>query len=203
MKKVVIASILSLAAVSAFANCGNGNDGLNGQGCQGEPGPAGPAGPMGPQGPQGIQGETGAAGKDGANGKDGAPGAAGINGKDGLNGAAGKDAVLPTNLLTTKDMSAMQVKYGQSIQDLQNQVDRNRRDANGGTASGMAVASLPQPYRPGASMIAAGVATWQGQQGIALGVSHATQNSKWVMKGAVTTSTRGGMGAAVAAGYQF
>jgi autotransporter adhesin len=52
-------------------------------------------------------------------------------------------------------------------------------------------------------MLSAAVSTYHGQQGIAVGGSYVTGDNRWVMKGGVSTSTRGDVGAVVSAGYQF
>lgn len=218
-KLFAIAVAGMLAAVSAHADPGNNGGGNGGcgigqqtNGC-GTPGPVGPQGPQGEKGDKGDTGATGAAGKDGVNGINGKDGVNGSNGKDGAQGATGakgdtgaqgvqgaqgvagldgKDAVLPTNLATKQD-----------VQNVQNAVNGLRRDSYAGTASAMAVGALPQPTEAGKSLIAIGSATYRGQQGYALGVSHVTGNNRYVVKGAVTGDSRGGFGAAVGAGYQF
>lgn len=200
----VVGLMLSVGAYANPGNNGNGNGGCGvGQttnGC-GTPGPVGPQGPKGDKGDtgatgaQGAKGDTGAAGKDGANGlngKDGAQGAQGIQGEQGVAGLNGKDAVLPTNLATKDD-----------VQNVQNAVNGLRRDSYAGTASAMAVGSMPQPTEPGRSLVSVGAATYRGQQGYALGVSHVTGSNRYVLKGAVTGDSRGGFGAAVGAGFQF
>ncbi|MFC7632850.1 YadA-like family protein [Paraburkholderia humisilvae] len=91
----------------------------------------------------------------------------------------------------------------QRINDVNNRIDSDRRDANAGSASAMAVANLPQPTTPGRSMVSLGGAVYQGQSGQALGLSHVTESDRWVYKGAVSTNTRGAYGVAVSAGYQW
>ncbi|AJX36093.1 Adhesin yadA precursor [Burkholderia oklahomensis] len=92
---------------------------------------------------------------------------------------------------------------GQANQYTDQKVDHLRREMNGGVAAAMAVAGLPQPTAPGKSMVAIAGSTWQGQQGFALGVSTISENGKWLYKGSLTTSTRGGTGAVLGAGYQW
>jgi autotransporter adhesin len=78
-----------------------------------------------------------------------------------------------------------------------------RDDMYGGVAAAMAVAGLPQPTAPGRSMVSAATSNYHGYEGFAAGYSRVTQNDKWVIKAAVTTSTRGDFGAVASAGYQW
>nr|WP_244125612.1 YadA-like family protein [Burkholderia gladioli] len=78
-----------------------------------------------------------------------------------------------------------------------------RRDADGGTASAMAVAGLPQPSGPGKSMVAIAGSVYRSQSGQAIGISTISENNHWIYKAAVTTNTRNDYGAVVGAGYQW
>jgi autotransporter adhesin len=89
------------------------------------------------------------------------------------------------------------------INALRGDLGKYRNDANGGTASAMAVASLPQPGAPGKSMISMAGSTYEGQTGLALGLSTYTDNGRWIVKAAATTNSRGKTGAAVGAGFQW
>ncbi|WP_198432583.1 YadA family autotransporter adhesin, partial [Burkholderia ubonensis] len=78
-----------------------------------------------------------------------------------------------------------------------------RRDADGGTASAMAVAGLPQPSGPGKSMVAIAGSVYRGQSGQAIGISTISDNDHWIYKAAITTNTRNDYGAVIGAGYQW
>lgn len=80
------------------------------------------------------------------------------------------------------------------------QVDRN---ASAGTAAAMAVAGLPQPTLPGKSLMTFASATYRGQYGVALGISHVTPNNRWVLKFAANASSRGYVGMVAAGGFQW
>ncbi|MEJ2767979.1 YadA-like family protein [Mycetohabitans sp. B46] len=80
------------------------------------------------------------------------------------------------------------------------QVDRN---ASAGTAAAMAVAGLPQPTLPGKSLMTFAGATYRGQYGVALGISHVTPNNRWVLKFAANASGRGYVGMVAAGGFQW
>lgn len=79
----------------------------------------------------------------------------------------------------------------------------HNRDMYGATSAVLAVAGLPQPTRAGATLVSAAVSTYHGQQGFAVGLSHVTDNERWVMKAGVSTSTAGAVAAVLSGGYQF
>lgn len=89
------------------------------------------------------------------------------------------------------------------VAGLRNALESDRRDADGGTATAMAVAGLPQPDGPGKSMVALAGSVYRGQTGQALGVSTISENDHWIYKAAVSTNSRGTYGAVVGAGYQW
>ena len=72
-----------------------------------------------------------------------------------------------------------------------------------GIAGAMAMATLPQPHSPGASMATVGLGNYRGQGALAVGVSRISDNGKWVTKLQGTTSSQGEAGVAVGIGYQW
>ncbi len=86
---------------------------------------------------------------------------------------------------------------------LKNMVEDNKNKMSAGVAGAMAMASLPQPYAPGASMVSMGGGTFQSQSAVALGVSAISDNGKWVTKVAGTTNSQGDFGASLGVGYQW
>jgi autotransporter adhesin len=89
------------------------------------------------------------------------------------------------------------------IQQLGFDLEKFNRDANAGTAAAMAVAAIPQAMEPGQGMVGGGVATWQGQQAFALGLSKSTPDGKFVVKAGATYTTRGKGGASAGVGFAF
>ncbi|MDB5895351.1 MAG: hypothetical protein JWQ88_2882, partial [Rhodoferax sp.] len=92
---------------------------------------------------------------------------------------------------------------GKAVNDMAQRMDSNAKDADAGTAGAMAMASMPQAYIPGKSMMAAGAATYQGQTSIAVGVSTLSENGKWVIKINGAANSRGKVGVAVGAGFHW
>ncbi|WP_314143748.1 YadA-like family protein [Buttiauxella noackiae] len=118
--------------------------------------------------------------------------AAGTKGTDAVNLSQLKDGVNSANQYTNNKFN-----------DLKNIVDDNKDKLSAGIAGAMAMASLPQPYQPGASMVSMGGGTYQGEAAVALGVSTISDNGKWVTKLSGTSTSQGDLGAAVGVGYQW
>ena len=94
-------------------------------------------------------------------------------------GVNGTDAV---NLNQLNNAAAQSNRYtDQQIKGLKRYVD-------GGVAATMAVAGLPQATEPGKNMVSMAGSTWQGQQGMAIGVSRYPRG-RWIYKGSLATST--------------
>ena len=88
-----------------------------------------------------------------------------------------------------------------SLGSVHNQIEHDRRDANGGTASAVAIASLPQAPSPGTSVVAIGGGSYAGQSAMAVGLS--TYAGRWIFKASGSTNTRGTVAAGVGAGYAW
>ncbi|EDC5808822.1 hypothetical protein GAT48_02925 [Salmonella enterica] len=187
----------------------NGRDGIDGkdgaQGIQGEKGDKGDKGDTGAQGErgeQGIQGETGAAGKDGLNGengKDGAKGDKGDEGKQGIAGIAGlngKDADMTqvnanteANKSISKRQDAFEKSTNQRFANMDKRIDENRKNASAGIAGVAAMANIPQVSQNSSFSVGAGVGSYDGEQGIAVGAS-ARFNQNVVTKASVAGTTQ-------------
>lgn len=85
--------------------------------------------------------------------------------------------------------------------------DRNLRRtddrASAGVAAAMAVAGLPQPYEAGRSMAAIAAGSYNGESGVAVGISGVSEGGRWIYKVAGTTNSRGEGGVSVGAGIQW
>ena len=92
---------------------------------------------------------------------------------------------------------------GSYLNNVNRRIDDVENKADAGTAGAMAMAGMPQAYTPGKSMVAAGAATYQGQTSIAIGVSRLSDNGTWVLKVNGSANSRGKVGMAVGAGYQW
>ncbi|TAA08782.1 hemagglutinin [Pseudoxanthomonas winnipegensis] len=91
----------------------------------------------------------------------------------------------------------------QRYQETQRDLQRVDNRAMAGVASAMAVAGLPQPYEAGRSMASMAVSGYDGEAGVALGVSAISEGGRWIYRLSGTTNTRGDAGVTVGAGIQW
>ncbi|MBO9652345.1 MAG: YadA-like family protein, partial [Variovorax sp.] len=90
-----------------------------------------------------------------------------------------------------------------SVQQVQKDIARVRRDANAAAAAAMAVATLPQSILPGRGMVSASVSTIAGESAMAIGISKVSENSRWVTRVAGTANTRGDAGVSAGIGFHW
>ncbi|WP_172460516.1 YadA-like family protein [Faucicola osloensis] len=109
------------------------------------------------------------------------------------NVAPGVDATDAVNMNQLKDFGY----------NLGNKIDKVGDEANAGVSSAMAMAALPQAYIPGKSMATGGMATYNGQGAVAVGISKLSDNGRWVLKISGSADTEGNVGGAVGAGFHF
>ncbi|MNO85528.1 Adhesin YadA precursor [compost metagenome] len=87
--------------------------------------------------------------------------------------------------------------------DLKDDLNEQDETLSAGIAGAMAQAALPQAYVPGASMTTAGLGHYRGESAVAVGVSHVSDDGKWVTKLQGSTTTEGDTGVSVGVGYQW
>ena len=88
----------------------------------------------------------------------------------------------------------------QHLGNLNHRINKVGKNADAGTASALAASQLPQPYIPGKSMVAVAGGTYQGQNGLALGVSRISDNGKVIIRLSGTANSKG---VAAGIGYQW
>jgi hypothetical protein len=129
--------------------------------------------------------------------------AAGVNRNDAVNLGQLNDslsqATASANAYTDQRVSELSYDLGNVRADLRTV----RRDAEGATASSMALAGVPQTIEPGKGMVGLGVGTWQGQSAIAVGISKATDDGRFVLKAGATYNSRSQGGANAGVGWAF
>ncbi|MBU2409457.1 MAG: YadA-like family protein, partial [Gammaproteobacteria bacterium] len=86
---------------------------------------------------------------------------------------------------------------------LRSEIGNAAKDASAGTAGAMAMAGLPQSTLPGKGMVSAGVAAFDGQAAIAVGVSKLSDNGRWVVKLGGTANSRGKVGVSAGVGFHW
>ncbi|TSB24278.1 hypothetical protein FOR85_02675, partial [Psychrobacter sp. YGAH215] len=100
-------------------------------------------------------------------------------------------------------LNSLDKRLGNSINELGYKINEVEDDANAGISAAMAMSSLPQAYIPGKSMVGGGIATYNGQSAVAVGVSKVSDNGRWVIKANGTADTQGNAGGAIGAGFHF
>jgi len=120
-------------------------------------------------------------------------------------GTAGTDAVnvdqLRSGMSQTLDWSKAYTDERMDSFDRNLQKTDNR--ASAGVASAMAVAALPQPYEAGRSMASLAAGSFNGESGVAVGISGVSEGGRWIYKFSGSTNSRGDGGVAVGAGIQW
>ncbi|HVJ38056.1 MAG TPA: YadA-like family protein [Stenotrophomonas sp.] len=91
----------------------------------------------------------------------------------------------------------------QAVGEVRGDMWEAQREARGGNASAMAMAGMPQAYVPGANMLAVGVGGFQGEVGMAVGLSGVTDSGRYVYKAQVSGNTTSDFGFSVGAGLQW
>lgn len=120
-------------------------------------------------------------------------------------GIAGTDAVNVSQLNSGVNHAIDQSKaYTDArFEQFDNDVWALRKDFRAGTSSAMAMAGLPQAYLPGKSMLAVAAGGYQGEYGMAVGLSGITENGRWVYKAQASGNTARDWGFSVGAGIQW
>ncbi|WP_158986779.1 YadA-like family protein [Lysobacter panacisoli] len=108
-------------------------------------------------------------------------------------------AIKQSNAYTDSRISEINQQVGEMKDDIW-ALDRGYR---GATASAMAMAGLPQAYLPGKNLLAVGMGGFQGEYGMALGMSGISDNGRWIYKGQVSGNTTSDFGFSVGAGIQW
>ncbi|HGM5036133.1 TPA: ESPR-type extended signal peptide-containing protein, partial [Stenotrophomonas maltophilia] len=117
-------------------------------------------------------------------------------------GTAGTDAVnvdqLKSGMAQTLDWSKAYTdeRMGGFERDLRKTDNR----ASAGIASAMATAALPQPSEAGRSMASVAAGSYNGESGVAVGISGVSEGGRWIYKFSGSTNSRGEAGVAVGAG---
>lgn len=86
---------------------------------------------------------------------------------------------------------------------LKSEVSSVRNNANAGTASAMAMASMPQSSIPGKILLATGTAYYEGESSLSVGISSFSENGRLIINFNGTANSRGKTGAAVGVGLYW
>jgi len=120
-------------------------------------------------------------------------------------GTAGTDAVnvdqLRSGMNQTLDWS--KAYTDERMSGFDRDLRRTDNRASAGVASAMATAGLPQPSEAGRNMLAVAAGSYNGESGLAVGLSGVSEGGRWIFKASGSTNTRGEGGVSVGAGIQW
>ena len=132
--------------------------------------------------------------------------------KDGEISETSKEAINGSQLYKTNKLINQLIEMGnvnqnailnEKIDKLSQNVEKNNKALRSGIASSVAIASLPQVFTGGKSVISAGTGHYKNQNALAVGYSRASDNGKLIIKlnGSVNTNKDVAFGTGV--GYQW
>ena len=119
------------------------------------------------------------------------------------NVAAGEVSATSTDAINGSQLYKATQGIANATNELGHRIHQNENKANAGISSAMAMASMPQAYIPGRSMVTGGIATYNGQGAVAVGLSKLSDNGQWIFKINGSADTQGNAGAAVGAGFHW
>ncbi|MDT8896611.1 YadA-like family protein, partial [Halomonas sp. I1] len=109
----------------------------------------------------------------------------------------------PTDAANVGQLDELNKQFQQQIGGLNSRVKDVHDQANAGTASAIAAASVPQSNMAGKSMVSAGAGTYNGESAVSVGVSRLSENGRWAVKLNATGDSQGNFGAGVGAGFHW
>lgn len=119
------------------------------------------------------------------------------------NVAAGEISSTSTDAINGSQLYAVAAGIGHKLGGLDNKINKVGKRADAGTASALAAATIPQAYTPGKSLVGIAAGNYQGQNGLAIGMSRISDNGKIIIRLSGTANTQGKTGIAAGVGYQW
>ncbi|QDC45206.1 YadA-like family protein [Methylophilus medardicus] len=117
------------------------------------------------------------------------------------------DAINGSQLYATNQaIETLQAGIGsvyETLNYLDGRITNVARDANAGSASAMAMASMPQAWEPNKTITSMGAATYQGESAYSMGVSRMSENGRVTLNFGATGNTRNKFGVGVGVGIQW
>ena len=132
-----------------------------------------------------------------------ADGALSVEGAKVTNVAKGRITSGSTDAINGGQLYDVASQVSQHLGNLNHRINKVGKNSDAGTASALAASQLPQAYIPGKSMVAVAGGTYQGQNGLALGVSRTSDNGKVIIRLSGTANSQGKKGVAAGIGYQW
>ena len=117
------------------------------------------------------------------------------------NVAAGEISPTSTDAINGSQLHSVAKGLGNSINNLQGQVNKLGKRVDASVAGAMAVANLLPPYQPGQSAAMAAVGQHKGQAALAVGYAQISDNGKYGVKFSLGADTQGQVSSGVGMSY--
>ncbi|URL06341.1 YadA-like family protein [Avibacterium sp. 21-595] len=109
----------------------------------------------------------------------------------------------PTDAVNVAQLSNVANHLDNKVNKVAGDMKRMDKKLRAGIAGAAALGMLPQPTRPGKSMVSVGGTTYRNESAVALGVSRVSDNEKWVIKVGASANTRNNYIVGGSVGYQW
>ncbi|MFC2559634.1 MAG: YadA-like family protein, partial [Haemophilus seminalis] len=117
--------------------------------------------------------------------------------------APGEISATSKDAINGSQLYAVAAGIGHKLGDLDNKINKVGKRGDAGTASALAAANIPQAYTPGKSLVGIAAGSYQGQNGLAVGMSRISDNGKIIIRLSGTANSQGKTGVAAGVGYQW
>ncbi|MFZ7296590.1 YadA family autotransporter adhesin, partial [Avibacterium avium] len=123
-------------------------------------------------------------------------------------GSAGNERRITNVAPAVKDTDATNLGQVKSMisgseSRLNSKIDKTDRKLRAGVAGATAIASIPQATMPGRGLVGLGVASYGGQNAVAVGYSRISDNNKVIIKLNAGTNSQGDYSVGAGIGYQW
>ena len=126
-----------------------------------------------------------------------------VNGAKITDVAPGQISATSKDAINGSQLHAVAAGIGHKLGDLNNKINKVGKRGDAGTASALAAANIPQAYTPGKSLVGIAAGSYQGQNGLAVGMSRISDNGKIIIRLSGTANSQGKTGVAAGVGYQW
>ena len=126
-----------------------------------------------------------------------------VNGAKITDVAPGQISATSKDAINGSQLYAVAAGIGHKLGDLNNKINKVGKRGDAGTASALAAANIPQAYTPGKSLVGIAAGSYQGQNGLAVGMSRISDNGKIIIRLSGTANSQGKTGVAAGVGYQW
>ena len=109
------------------------------------------------------------------------------------------DGIAPSDVATVGQLNGLDGR----LNVLNGRLNAVTHRADAGAAAAMAVAGLPQAFRPGKGMIGVAIGHWRGETAFAIGASKVFDDGHTVFRAGATFDHRGSGSANAGIGWQF